>query len=220
MIYKLLTEKDFTAAKEEILSIKDFNKNYSLLSGLIFCTEEENPYKAETLIEKNLLNYKNSPYWYLLQLKLADEKIVNEKFDEAKVILDSLSDWAPTGGLESRINLRKIFLRNKKDAKLFLSAKEIDRFTFLKDAFEQNPSPVLLLPLIQLVDKEKVSYTSFRNMITNNQIQASPIDWFPILQLIRFAIKNSDFTSAEKFIKILEDIIPDYASESLQNEPE
>jgi len=76
----------------------------------------------------------------------------------------------------------------------------------------------LLLPLIQLVDKEKVSYTSFRNMITNNQIQASPIDWFPILQLIRFAIKNSDFTSAEKFIKILEDIIPDYASESLQNE--
>lgn len=218
VIYKLLTEKDFTAAKEEILSIKDFNKNYSLLSGLIFCTEEENPYKAETLIEKNLLNYKNSPYWYLLQLKLADEKIVNEKFDEAKVILDSLSDWAPTGGLESRINLRKIFLRNKKDAKLFLSAKEIDRFTFLKDAFEQNPSPVLLLPLIQLVDKEKVSYTSFRNMITNNQIQASPADWFPILQLIRFAIKNSDFTSAEKFIKILEDIIPDYASESLQNE--
>lgn len=217
-IYRLIEEKDFAAAKEEILSIKDYNKNYSLLSGLIFCMEEENSPKAETLLEKNLLNYEKTPYYYLLQLKLADLKIDNDKFNDAKIVLDSLSVWAPTGRLVSRINLRKIFLKNNINAKLFIKGKEIDRFTLLKNEFEHNPSTVLLFPLIELVEKEKVSYTSIRNMILNSQIQASQVDWFSMLQLVRFTIKNSDFISAEKFLKILENIIPNYASESLQNE--
>jgi len=217
-IYRLIDEKDFAAAKDEILSIKDYNKNYSLLSGLIFCIEEENSPKAETLLEKNLLNYEKTPFYYLLQLKLADLKIDNDKFNDAKIVLDSLSVWAPTGRLVSRINLRKIFLKNNINAKLFIKGKEIDRFTLLVNEFEYNPSPVLLLPIIELVEKEKVSYTSIRNMILNSQIQASQVDWFSMLQLVRFTIKNSDFISAEKFLKILENIIPNYASESLQNE--
>jgi len=217
-IYRLIERKDFTAAKEEILSIKDYNKNYSLLSGMIFCMEEENPQQAETLLEKILLNYANTPYYYLLQLKLADLKTVNEKYDEAKNILDSLSVWKPTGRLVSRINLRKIFIEHNENAKLFIKAKEIDRFALLINEFAHNPSPALLLPLIDLVEKEKVSYTSFEKLIMSNQIQTSQTDWFPMLQLVRFAIKNNDFISAGKFLKILENLIPNYAFESLQNE--
>jgi len=217
-IFKLIEEKNFAAAKDEILSIKDYKKNYALFSGLIFCTEEENSQKAETLIEKNLLNYKNSPYWYLLQLKIADEKIVNGKFGEAKVILDSLAVWNPTGRLASRIALRKILLSNGNLASTFIKAKEIDLFTILTNQFASNPSPTLLLPLIGLVEKEKVSYASVGSLIKSSQFTASENDWYSALQLVRFAIKHFDFMSATKLVTILEKNIPAYASESLQNE--
>jgi hypothetical protein len=217
-IYKLIEEKDFTAAKDEILSIKDYMKNYSLFSGLIFCTEEENLEKAETLIEKNLLNYKNSPYWYLLQLKFADEKIVNEKYDEAKVIFDSLEVWSPTGRLASRIALRKMLLSNGNVASTFIKAKEIDLFTILTNQFASKPSPTLLLPLIGLVEKEKVSYASVGSLIESSQFPAKETDWYSVLQLVRFTIKHFDFVSATNLINILEMNIPGYALESLQNE--
>ena len=217
-IYRLIEEKDFTAAKQEILSIKDYNKNYSLLSGLVFCLEEEYPHQVETLLEKNLLNYKNTPYYYLLQLKLADEKIVNEKYDEAKVILDSLATWNPTGRVESRINLRKILLTKVESAASFFKAKEIDRFTILVNAYKTTPSPALLLPLIDFVDKEKFSYSSFRDLIGQTNIVVTSEDWYPVLELVRFTIKHNDFVSAEKFLKTLGNIIPGYAAESLRNE--
>lgn len=217
-IYKLIEEKDFVTAEDEILSIKDYNKNYSLLNGLIFCTEEENPQKAETIIEKNLLNYKNSPYWYLLHLKLADEKIVHGKFSEAKVILDSLEVWNPTGRLASRIALRKILLSNGNLATTFIKAKEIDLFTILTHQFERNQSTTLLLPLIGLVEKEKVSYASVGNLIESSQFSANESDWYSILQLVRFTIKHFDFVSATKLVTILEKNIPVYAIESLQIE--
>lgn len=217
-IYRLIEEKDFSAARQEILSIKDYNKNYSLLSGLIFCIEEENSQKAETIIEKNLLNYKNSPYWYLLQLKLADEKIVNGKFGEAKVIMDSLELLSPTGRLASRIALRKILSSNGNLATTFIKAKEIDLFTILTNQFESNPSLTLLLPLIGLVEKEKVSYASVGSLIESSQFTANETDWYSVLQLVRFAIKHFDFVSATKLVIILEKNIPAYAFESLQNE--
>lgn len=217
-IYKLIEEKDFATAEEEILSIKDYNKNYSLLNGLIFCTEEVNPQKAETLIEKNLLNLKNSPYWYLLQLKLADEKMVNEKYDDAKVILDSMSVWRPTGRLASRIALRKVLLNNKNLASRFIKAKEIDLFTILTNQFASFPSPTLLLPLIGLVEKEKVSYASIGNLIESSQLPSIETDWYSALQLVRFTIKHFDFVSATKLINLLEKNIPGYALESMQNE--
>ncbi|MDP3149303.1 MAG: hypothetical protein Q8N83_09275 [Ignavibacteria bacterium] len=217
-IYKLIEEKDFVAAKEEILSIKDYNKNYSLLSGLIFCLEEENPPKAETLIEKNLLNYKNTPYWYLLQLKLVDEKIVNGKFSDAEVLLDSLVIWNPTGRLASRVTLRNILLHKGNLASQFIKAQEIDLFNILRDEFANNSSPALLLPLIGLVAKEKVSYASVGSLIQSSKFTTNETDWYSVLQLVRFTIKHFDFVSATKLITILEKNLPGYALESLQNE--
>lgn len=217
-IYKLIEEKDFATAEAEILEIKDYDKNYALFNGLIFCTEEENPQKTETLIQKNLLNYKNTPYWFLLQLKLADIKIVNGKFTEAQVILDSIDNWNPTGRLASRITLRKKLLNTDSLAATFVKAKEIDLFTILTHQFASNPSPTLLLPLIGLVEKEKVSYVSVGSLIKNSQLKLPEKDWYSLLQLVRLAIKHFDFLSATKLLAILEKNIPDYALESLQNE--
>jgi len=217
-IYRLIEEKDFAKAKKEIFSIKDYNKNYSLLNGLIFCTEEENPLKAETLLEKNLLKYEKTPYYYLLQLKLTDLKIVNEKFIEAKIVLDSLAVWNPTGRLSSRVALRKMLLSNGNLASTLIKAKEIDLFTILTREFAANPSPVLLLPLIGLVEKEKVSYASVGSLIESNLFTANETDWYSVLQLVRFTIKHFDFVSATKLVNVLEKNIPAYAIESLQNE--
>jgi len=217
-IYRLIEEKDYADAEKEILSIKDYNKNFSLFSGLIVCLEEKNPNKAETLLEKNLLYYKNTPYFYFLQLKLADEKMANGKVTEAKNILDRLALWEPTARLEARINLRRIFLAKKDDAKKFIKAKELDRFIFLIDEFKINPSSVLLLPVIDLVEKGKYDYSSFKDLVAQKNMQPGTEDWFSVLQLVRFTIKHSDFILAEQFLKILENIIPAYAAESLQNE--
>lgn len=217
-IYKLIEEKDYSTAEAEILEIKDYDKNYALFNGLILCTEEENPQKTETLIQKNLLNYKNTPYWYLLQLKLADIKIVNGKFTEAQINLDSLDNWNPTGRLASRITLRKKLLNTDSLAVTFVKAKEIDLFTILTRQIASNPSPTLLLPLIGLVEKEKVSYASVGRLIQNSQFTAKQTDWYSLLQLVRFTIKHFDFVSAAKLVTVLEMNCPDYVTESLQSE--
>jgi len=217
-IYKLIDEKNYASARNEILSIKDYCKNYSLLNGLIYCAEAENPGSAETLLTNNLLNYKNTPYYYLLQLKLEDEKILSEKYSEAKSILDSLLVWHPAERLAARVHLRKIFLEKNENARLFLNGEEIDRFTLLVNEFKLNPSVVLLLPLIDYVEEEKYSYTSFKNLIDEVTPNAINEDWYSVLQLVRFTIKNNDFVAAEKFMKLLENTIPNFASESLQNE--
>jgi len=217
-IYRLIDEKDFITAREEILSIKDYSKNYSLLSGLIFCLEEENPAKAETILEKNLLNYKNTPYYYLLQLKLADEKIVNEKYDAAISILDSLSEWNPTGRIASRVLLREELLRKEILASLFFKANEIDQFTILKGEVINYPKPSLLLPLMMFVEREKLNYRFIGTVLENGKVIGSDQDWYSVLQLVRFTIKHFDFTSSANLINSLEKMIPTYAAESLHNE--
>ena len=217
-IYRLIGDKDFVAAKDEILSIKDYNKKYSLFSGLIYCVENDSSQAAETLLAKNLLNYKNTPYSYLLSLKLADAMVVNEKFDEANKILDSLSVWEPTGRIASRANLRKIFLENPKDAVTFQKAEELDQMMLLITQFKNHPSPVLLVPLVDFVEKKKYSYSSFKELVNSAEMQVTSEDWYPVLQLVRLAFKHFDFNSAEKLMPILENNTPVYLSASLQNE--
>lgn len=93
---------------EEIFS---YSGTYSSLNGMVLCNVQLDEYKnARDLLLGNINSFKNTSYFYILELRASDVAILNSDVDLAESYLDLLIVQNPSPGYLIEAELRKELL--------------------------------------------------------------------------------------------------------------
>ncbi|MGE5846413.1 MAG: tetratricopeptide repeat protein [Ignavibacteria bacterium] len=183
--------------------------DYSALNGLASSLWEENK-KAESidLLKSRLEEYKNSSYYYLIELKLGDQFAQQRMYKDADSIYSQLEKQNPSRRFyyltSVRLNLvPHLFPENNidKEDKLlsgFFSKNIENKYSVMKEInsvrYIYNSFPVL----IDLARILKTDYNEFLNLFTKTPKVDNYSSAYGIYKLSGYMIENLDFEKARR----------------------
>ena len=199
--WKELNNQEYKNAMEIFQSLLKNSNNYSAFIGLITVYEQSGNIKeAISLIQNNSDGYKNSAYYYLLKLKLADLYVKNNEYKNAENLYLELADLKPSTRFDMIVRIRLALLnKNESSLKKYLDGSDYDKYSILKN-LNKNGNKYFSFPvMIELSEKLEEDYQLFLKYF-DNRFQVNDF-WssYAMLKLSEYMYANLDFVNARKF---------------------
>ena len=196
---ELFYKKRYKDAYELYGSIYSYSGSYQSLIGRVnSLTELEKTEESENILKNELTKFKNSRYYFNLEINLADLLIRNNKPDEAEILYDSLMIQNPYIGYTNNVRIKRRFLKQGIDTlKKFILSETNTQFKMLfelnKNSFVDYSIPTLL-SLCKDTSRIRVVCNLFRNAKVNDYKSS-----YAFLSLSRAAVYLYDFKKARSF---------------------
>ncbi len=196
--WKLYDQKKIGEAKGIFNELKKNSDNYSALIGLSYCYVELQQYqKAIDILKGNLHKFENTPYYYEVELILADLLIKNGQIDEAKALYDLLIKQNPSRILYGLTALRNDLL-NTGLVTTYLNAKDNEKYEILKllnsKKYNYNSFPYLVL----LAKSSNIEYGTFlKNFLRTFEVKNFNSS-YGIYKLSLYMCEKMDFDRSRK----------------------
>ena len=138
-------DKNYSAALSLFKNVYDYSNSYQSFIGILTCYLKQKEYTvAEKLLDGQIKYFRSSPYFYNLELILADLLIRIDKPNQAEVYYDSLLAQKPHIEYTNEVLIRKTILAQGLDS--------------LKTYFDKNEGQKYQKLLI--MNSEKIKYFS------------------------------------------------------------
>ncbi len=131
--WKLFNDGKFYSAEKLFNKIYNYTENYESLAGLINSVVKLNQYeKAEKILSKEIIKFKDDAHFFNLEIILADIYLINGKYLHSMTLLDSLLIQNPHIEYINSVMLRKAILkRNKNEISNFLKMDKSGKLNYL-----------------------------------------------------------------------------------------
>ncbi|MDR3609385.1 MAG: hypothetical protein P4L27_02350 [Ignavibacteriaceae bacterium] len=192
-------DNHFAESEEIFAHINGITHNYSALYGLALSKvklkkEEE----ALTLIENELPNYKNSSYYFSLELLTGDLRVMNEKYEKARDKFYELNGQNPDLHLYYLSKLRINLSANKSLIYNYITGTDSAKYEILKnynsDSYDYSSFPVMIDLAVLLGRPYKEVIEIFNKNIIVNDIESS----YGAYYLSNYMMENLDYTGGRK----------------------
>ena len=199
--WKELNNQEYKNAMEIFQSLLKNSNNYSAFIGLITVYEQSgNIKKAISLIQNNSGGYKNSAYYYLLKLKLADLYVKSNENKNAENLYLELADLKPSTRFDMIVRIRLALLnKNESSLKKYLDGSDYDKYSILKNLNKNGNKyfsfPVMIELSERLEEDYQLFFKYFENRFQVNDFWSS----YAMLKLSEYMYANLDFVNARKF---------------------
>lgn len=172
--------------------------NYSALNGLVECLERQDSLEVAVRLFSSYLPYfKETPYDYLLKLKLADFYAKLSDFSEAKKTYEQLQIERPTINIELLSTMRLRLMESNLLQKYLIGNDSI-KFNILDELNRANYFYPSMPSFINLAIATKQDYQSFiRKFDKTLFITDIPSAW-TAYKLSQYMIENFDFRNSRK----------------------
>ncbi len=199
--YRMYNEGNYYSSSSLFKNIYDYSNSYSALHGYINSLYKLNmPEKANEIIKSQINNFKQSQYYFNLQLNLADSYQLCENSNSANSIFDSVIGESPNYLYESFASFGKEINNyagyHYKDF-LFGSTKE--KFSIIFDIYEKSRNKALIPLLMQYSENSDSISAKIKTVFFNNFKVTDQQSSYCALLLSRYFINNMDFNTAKYF---------------------
>ena len=189
---------DFDEARNTFESILTKSDSYSALVGIARSYEEEgNILNAINVINNYIDSYKNTSYYYNLELILADlnAKVTNLK--TADSIYSVLIGQYPNKRLYYIAKTRGALIEQSKIDE-YLKGSDYDKYEILLQLNKANYNYSTFPILITLSESLNESYGIFKDKLSKKIVVDDPVSSYAAFLLSEFMLDNYDFTNARK----------------------
>ncbi|MDZ7763376.1 MAG: hypothetical protein U5K00_02965 [Melioribacteraceae bacterium] len=195
-------EGHYNEALKYYEDVFSYSGNYSSLNGMVFCNVQLEEYEnALNLLIKNIKSFKNTSYFYILELRTSDIAILNSEVNLARSYLDSLIIQNPSTDYLVEAELRKLLLDFGIDIyKNFVISNAEERFNLLYDNWSDSNYTLLMNKLNQYSTGETKNQ-ELLEMIDVSKIDTTNIGVITSLELSSSAFRLNMLTEAKKFIE-------------------
>ncbi|MHB1686141.1 MAG: tetratricopeptide repeat protein [Ignavibacteriaceae bacterium] len=191
--------KDYSSAEKIFSEIQTLTDNYSGLMGLAECLVKENKiFKAAGLLKKKVESFKNTSYYFGIELKLADVDFLSGDILEADSLYKNLIKQNPNKKYYYLTNLRLDLMKNEDLLKTYLTGNDYDRFILLKDQnkneYDYNSIPVL----IDLAKYFNINYGIVKEIFSKPFSVTDFASSYALYKISDFMFEHLDFENAAK----------------------
>ncbi len=199
--WRELNNQEYESAKEIFQSLLKNSNNYSAFIGLVTVFEQSDEIeKAISLINEKSDDYKNSVYFYLIKLRLADLYVKHDDYKNAENLYFELAHLKPSVRFEMIIKIRLALMNNNNSfLKKYLDGSDFDKYSILK-SLNKNGNKYFSFPvMIELSEILEEDYQLFLKYFENRFQVNDYWSSYAMLKLSEYMYVNFDFTNARKF---------------------
>ncbi len=197
--YSYLGKDNLNEAEKLFIDVNNKSYNYSALIGLseIYHKKKETG-KAIKLLSENLKKFSDSPYEYLLLLRLGDLNALNDMYPVAELSYQSIIESNPSFNLAflSRLRLK---LLNKDLLKNYLEGNDSLKYNILVKLNSDSLDYSLILSVISLSKNLNINYKqvikNFNKTFIIDNLESS----YAVYKLSDFMLANGDYANARKY---------------------
>lgn len=189
---------DYSGAEESFRNILKKAQNFSALVGLANSLEKKDSvHDAVKVLKANIDSFSNTPYYYNLELILADLLVEIDEFNEARAYYDSLSEQRPNRHFNYISNTRKELLKNNL-LKQYINGSNYDKLYYLQvlnnKSYRYSTIPVII-DLSKFLDED---YQIFKKNFEKNFSVQDYESSYAAFKLSEYMLENFDFVNARK----------------------
>ncbi len=202
--WKLYRDKKFAEALAVFEKLWEYSENYSSLLGIAYTLRNLNqPGRAIELLDQNLKKFEGSSYYFNLLFALGDLLALQNNLSRADSVYQRLIEMNPR---EDYFNIAFIRLKMIEDSTIsvadYLNSKNEERLKILTTLFDRDRTSEFIPSIIELLKVNEVQYSESIQLFENFEFHATERDEYAAFYLYNYALENSDFLRAEKFIEI------------------
>ncbi len=191
--------KNYAKSKNLFEGVLKITNDYSAVIGFASCQEKLNQFdEAVKFLERNLSQFKNSAYYYSMELKLGDLLSLNKNFVRADSIYECLINQNPNHTYFYLANLRCDLLKSDSLIRPYLLGNEFDKYNILTELNSENYDYYSIPVLIDLANSFNENYDlfikQFHKKIEVTDFQSS----FAMFKLSNYMLAHLDFNGARR----------------------
>ncbi len=211
--------KNYSEAKDIFKEILNVSKNYSALVGLSNSLNElGNNKEAIKLLIENIINFKNTAYYYTMEFQLADLLAKNDSVNSADSLYIKLLEQNTNRTLFILSGLRNKISECDTLLPLYLKSDALNKYLILTDMNKESymyfSFPAITALSRTLKENYDIFISQFKKTIVVNDYRSS----YASYKLSSFMLENLDFTRARKMAALSLGYTYDYSFLSLQME--
>lgn len=200
--WQYFNNSDLTEAEKLFNEINSKSLNYSALMGLteIYLLKDKKQ-EAINLLNQNLNKFSNSPYYFILQLKLGDLYAQSNNLTLAENLYEKLIDENPSFYLTTIAKVRTELIKENLITN-YIGATDSVKYNILLDLNRITYNYNSLISLIDLAGEIKVDYKTFLKNFNKVFILNTVESAFTTFKLSQFMLENFDYTGSRKMASL------------------
>lgn len=202
-LYHAIEEKDYLKALELTNKLEALGSNYPVVFAKAISLEKLDLLdESISFLKTQVEVFSKTAYEYNLSIKLADNLILFDKPDSARVIYIRIVNENPSHRLLNIALIRLELMNIESQLKHYISGDEKEKYEILaglNDTTVFYPSIPLLISLHKDLN---LSYHEFLPFITDIINVDNDYGFYAALKISEYSLNNLDFENALKFIKI------------------
>lgn|GEM_PF-362068 len=194
--------EDYSTALAIFTELERLTSNYSSLSGQTACQiKAGQPIKAATVLRKHLAAFKNTNYYYSIELKYADALSICNRFGLADSIYSAIYDQNPAERYRKIVFLRKELLKSGR-IKEYLVNNEVSRYLILKNLIFQGQINTAIPAFLELSSALGIPYNDTDVFLEGKAGLGKSKNITPenLLSIAEYFYMNLQFTKADKYV--------------------
>ncbi len=197
--WSLYYGQNYPEAEKAFKAILGTTNNYSAILGYANCLwKEYNNIAAVKFLKDNINQFKNSAYYYSMELKLGDFYAMNKNFSQADSIYNQLSIQDPNYTYYYLANLRKDLISKDTLIIKYLNGNDFDKYYILKQMNIRKYNYFSFPVMITLSNLYDESYKLFLNQFNRRFNVTGFASSYAMYKLSNYMLQNLDFSRARK----------------------
>ncbi|MDR3627701.1 MAG: hypothetical protein P4L45_12740, partial [Ignavibacteriaceae bacterium] len=157
---------------------------------------------AEKFLYSRLGQFKNSAYYYSMEMKLGDLLSLNHKFAEADSIYKSVILQRPNQTYYYLANLRHNLIGRDTLIVSYLHGNDFDKYNILKEYISEQYDYSAIPVLVDLAGRFEADYNLFIAIFTKNFDADDYSESYAMYKVSNYMIAHSDFETARKIASL------------------
>lgn len=197
-----LNNSNLAEAEKLFKEINNKSLNYSALMGLteIYLLKDKKQ-EAINLVNNNINKFSNSPYYFLLQLKLGDLNAQSNNLTLSEKLYEKLTNENPNFYLTTMAKVRTELIKEDRITN-YIGASDSVKYNILLDLNRLTYNYNSLISLIDLAGNIKVNYETFLKNFNKVFILNTVESAFAAFKLSQFMLENFDYTGSRKMASL------------------
>ncbi|MDP4193971.1 MAG: hypothetical protein Q8940_02925 [Bacteroidota bacterium] len=198
--WQLYNSGDYNKSKELFEYLLNYSDSYQPLLGYIYSLRKLNDAAmALAILNQRKENFRNSSYYYNLELLEGDLSVANKEFQSAGAIYRQLITQSPSIEYHCLSSLRERIVNDTSLISRYINGSEYDKYSLLKKLNSDSVFTASIPAMINLSEKLNENYQDFVNFIKNRLSAYSLTSSYAALKMSKYALKKRDFENARIF---------------------
>jgi hypothetical protein len=203
-------QKNYWRSKIIFGEILNITNDYSAIIGYAQCLQKIDSAglttiqveSTENFLRGRLGQFKNSAYYYSMEMKLADMLCLNRKFAEADSIYKSVILQRPNQTYFYLANMRHNLIGRDTLIVPYLSGNDFDKYNILKEYISGQYDYSAIPVLIDLADRFEADYKLFMTTFVKNFDADDYSESYAMYKMSNYMLAHADFESARKIASL------------------